>query len=304
MTFASVPSGVITITTDFGHKGQFVGVMKGVILSRHPAARIIDLTNEIVVHWPAEAGFWLSRAHAYFPAGTVHIAVVDPGVGTSREIIAVTAGGHAFLAPDNGLLAPVVSRAADARIVRIESGPMAKLGIQQVSATFHGRDIFAPLAAELAAGHCRPEELGSAVDELVPSWVDEPTVTAHSVSGLVISIDHFGNLITNIEASLLKRFAAPQVQAGGHVFRLERTYGDSRPGDYLALVNSFGVVEIACAEGSAAAGLGLGRGAPVAVREGAPHLAGERKWRRAAVWSAGDAGARSRRRGRASVRRG
>lgn len=271
MSFASAASGVITITTDFGHKGPFVGVMKGVILSRHPQARIVDLTHEIVVHWPAEAGFWLARAHGYFPPGTVHVAVVDPGVGTSREIIAVTVGGHAFLAPDNGLLAPLVARAADARIVRVAAGPMARIGIHNVSATFHGRDIFAPLAAELAAGRVRPEELGETVENLVPSWVEEPTVTAHAVSGVVISIDHFGNLITNIEAAHLKQFAAPQVHSGSHVFPLGRTYGDARPGEYLALVNSFGVVEIACAEGSAAGSLGLGRGAPVAVREGAPH---------------------------------
>jgi len=264
-------SGVITITTDFGHKGPFVGVMKGVILTRYPEARIVDLTHEIVVHWPAEAGFWLTRASGYFPPGTVHIAVVDPGVGTSREIVAVSAAGQVFLAPDNGLLAPVVAKSPDARIVRVGASGLARLGIQNVSATFHGRDIFAPLAAELAAGRCRPEQLGEPVENLIPAWVDEPTVTAHAVSGVVISIDHFGNLITNIDATLLRRFAAPQVHTGNHVFRLARTYGDVRPGEYLALVNSFGVVEIACAEQSAAGGLGLGRGAPVSVREGAPH---------------------------------
>jgi len=105
-------SGVITITTDFGHQGPFVGVMKGCMLTRFPAARIIDLTHEIVVHWPAEAGFWLAHAFGYFPPATVHVAVVDPGVGTARNILAVYAGGHYFLAPDNGLLAPIVSRHA------------------------------------------------------------------------------------------------------------------------------------------------------------------------------------------------
>jgi S-adenosyl-L-methionine hydrolase (adenosine-forming) len=113
------PSGVISITTDFGHQGPFVGVMKGCILSRFAAARIVDLTHEILVHWPAEAGFWLARAFGYFPPGSVHVAVVDPGVGTSRDIVAVLAGSHYFIAPDNGLLAPVVSRASGARIVRL-----------------------------------------------------------------------------------------------------------------------------------------------------------------------------------------
>jgi S-adenosyl-L-methionine hydrolase (adenosine-forming) len=261
------PSGVITITTDFGHQGPFVGVMKGCILSRFPTARIVDLTHEIVVHWPAEAGFWLARAFAYFPPGSVHVAVVDPGVGTSRDIIAVLAGAHYFLAPDNGLLAPVVSRSRDARLVRLTAGKLEHLGVHRPSATFHGRDIFAPVAAELAAGRCALESLGEAVTTLVPSWVDEPAVEARSVTGVVISIDHFGNLITNIDAALIERFRLPLVHAGNHSFALLRTYDDVRPGDYLALINSFGVVEIARAENSAADGLGLSRGAPVVVRD-------------------------------------
>jgi S-adenosyl-L-methionine hydrolase (adenosine-forming) len=260
------PCGVVTITTDFGHQGPFVGVIKGVILTRFPAARIIDLTHEIVVHWPAEAGFWLCRAYGYFPAGTVHVAVVDPGVGTSRDIIAVEAGGHCFLAPDNGLLAPLVSRTSGARIVRLMPAPLARLGVNRPSATFHGRDILAPVAAELAAGRCAPQELGELVDSLVPAWVDEPAIDTHSVTGMVITIDHFGNLITNIEGHLLERFRLPIVHAGNHAFALLRTYGDARPGEYLALINSFGVLEIARAEQSAAEGLGLSRGAPVVVR--------------------------------------
>jgi S-adenosylmethionine hydrolase len=259
--------GVITITTDFGHQGPFVGVMKGCILRRFPQARLIDLTHEIVVHWPAEAGFWLARAFSYFPAGTVHLAVVDPGVGTSRQIIAVRAGGHYFVAPDNGLLAPVVSRARDALIVRVGAPALARLGVQRPSATFHGRDIFAPIAAELAAGRCRVQELGETVSSIVPSWVDEPSVEARSVSGVVITIDHFGNLITNIDAALIERFRLPLVHAGNHSFPLLRTYGDTRPGEYLALVNSFGVVEIARSQNNAAEGLGLSRGAPVVVRD-------------------------------------
>jgi hypothetical protein len=261
------PSGVITITTDFGHQGPFVGVMKGCILTRFPQARIVDLTHEIVVHWPAEAGFWLARAFGYFPAGTVHVAVVDPGVGTTRDIVAVRADDHYFLAPDNGLLAPLVGRAREALIVRVGTVELARIGVQHPSATFHGRDIFAPLAAELAAGRRRLEELGETVSGLVPSWVEEPTVEARSVSGVVITIDHFGNLITNIDAALIERFRLPLVHAGNHSFPLLRTYGDTPPGEYLALVNSFGVVEIARAQESAAEGLGLSRGAPVVVRD-------------------------------------
>ncbi len=263
------PCGVITITTDFGHRGPFVGVMKGRILGRLPGAQIIDLTHEILVHWPAEAGFWLARAFTYFPAGTVHVAVVDPGVGTSRDIVVVSAAEHVFVAPDNGLLAPVVARHPDAAVVRLRPQGLARLGIQHASATFHGRDIFAPMAAELAAGRCTPAELGeaAAADSLVPSWVDEPTVGHDSVSGVIITIDHFGNLISNIDAALIERFRLPLVHAGNHAFPLLRTYGDTRPGEYLALINSFGVLEIARAEQSAAEGLGLSRGAPVTVRD-------------------------------------
>jgi hypothetical protein len=260
-------SGVITITTDFGHQGPFVGVMKGCMLARFPQARIIDLTHEILVHWPAEAGFWLAHAFGYFPAGTVHVAVVDPGVGTSRDILAVHAAGHYFLAPDNGLLAPIVTRAPDALIVRLSAGQLAHIGVLHPSSTFHGRDIFAPVAAELAAGRIQPQALGESVSTLVPAWVDDPAVEARSVSGVVISIDHFGNLITNIEGGLIERFRLPLVRAGNHAFPLLRTYGDARAGEYLALVNSFGVVEIARAEQSAAEGLGLSRGAPVVVRD-------------------------------------
>jgi S-adenosyl-L-methionine hydrolase (adenosine-forming) len=261
------PSGVITITTDFGHQGPFVGVMKGVILSRLAEARIVDLTHEIVVHWPAEAGFWLLRSFRYFPQGTVHVAVVDPGVGTSRDIIVVSAGGHWFLAPDNGLLAPIVGRYRDATVVRLTPQRVAVFGVHSPSATFHGRDIFAPIAAELAAGRCVPADLGERVDTVVPAWVDEPSVEQGAVSGVVITVDNFGNLITNIDRQLIERFRKPAVHAGNHVFPLLRTYGDTQPGQYLALVNSFDVVEIARAEQSAADGLGLGRGAPVVVRE-------------------------------------
>jgi S-adenosylmethionine hydrolase len=196
----------------------------------------------------------------------VHIAVVDPGVGTNRDIIVVQAGGHVFLAPDNGLLAPIISRAQAATVRRLDvAAAMARFGLATPSATFHGRDIFAPVAAEIAAGRVTVADLGPLVTDIVPSWVDEPTVAPDHVAGVVITIDHFGNLITNIEAALIQRFARPLVKTGGHSFPLRRTYGDVRPGEFLALINSFGVVELARAEQSAAEGLGLGRGAPVTV---------------------------------------
>lgn len=262
------PSGVITLTTDFGHRDPFVGVMKGSILTRWPDAKIIDLTHETLVHWPAEAGFWLARSYEYFPRGSVHVAVVDPGVGTRRDIVVVEADGHIFLAPDNGLLAPLTIRVPQFKAHRLDLARFTHLGLAPPSATFHGRDIFGPIAAELASGRMRPAQLGTELLELVPAWVDEPEVSDTQVAGVVITVDHFGNLITNIEAAVLTRFKQPVVRAGNHEFALRRTYGDVQPGEFLALVNAFKVVEIARAEGSATEGLGLGRGTPVTVAEG------------------------------------
>lgn len=260
-------SGVITITTDFGHRGPFVGVMKGVMLARFRDAKIVDLTHEIPVHWPAEAGFWLQRSYYYFSPGTVHVAVVDPGVGTERDIIAAEADRHLFLAPDNGLLAPLLDAVADARVHRVAARALEALALPPPSATFHGRDIFAPLAAELAAGRLEPGDLGPRADDWTPGWLDEPETTAGRVTGVVVTVDNFGNLITNIGEEYLENFERPLIMAGGHSFEVKETYGRSKPGEYLALVNSFGVIEIARAEASAAAGLGLDRGAPVRITE-------------------------------------
>ena len=258
-------SGVITLTTDFGQEGPFVATMKGRILSRYAEARIIDVTHEIVVHWPVEAGFWLARAYPYFPAGTVHVAVVDPGVGTERDIVAVLTDGHVFLAPDNGLLAPVLARARSAKSYRLTARHLERFALGAPSATFHGRDIFAPLAAELAAGRCQPSDLGRESHDLAIGWTDEAEEGPHGVRGVVITIDHFGNLITNIDEGQIGKIARPVVRAGNRAIPMRRTYGEMKPGEYLALINSFGVLEIARAEQSAAEGLGLGRGAPVSV---------------------------------------
>ena len=260
------PCGVITITTDFGHRGPFVGTMKGVMMSRFPNVKLIDLTNETHVHWPAEAGFWLERSYQYFPRGTVHLAVVDPGVGTSREVLLVQGDGHVFVAPDNGLLAGVVERTRGLAIA-VDQARLVAIGIDRLSATFHGRDLFAPLAAELAAGRIAPQSLGTITEDYVPSLIEPPDWRHHELHGVVITTDHFGNLITNIERAELTRFRRPLVRAAGHEIGVYRTYGDVAPGSLLALINSFEVLEIACAEQHAAEILGLGRGGPVVVVE-------------------------------------
>lgn len=261
-------SGVITLTTDFGHKGPFAAVMKGVILSRFPAARVIDLAHDIPAQWPPEAGFWVSRAYAWFPAGTVHVAIVDPGVGTEREILVVDYDGHTFMAPDNGLLAQLLDSAGDARVFRLDPCLLATLHLPEPSATFHGRDIFAPVAAEMAAGRLGVADVGVATRQWTPGWIDEPDVTASAVNGVIVTIDTFGNLISNIDAALIESFREPVARIAGHQIPMRQTYGRARPGEFLALINSFGVVEVARAEGSAAHGLGSERGAPLSIQDG------------------------------------
>jgi S-adenosylmethionine hydrolase len=162
--------------------------MKGMILMRFPAARIVDLTHETLVHWPAEAGFWIARAYRYFPSGTLHVAVVDPGVGTQRDIIVLEHDRHAFLAPDNGLLGTLAS-APGARAYRVDAARLQRFAIVEPSAPFHGRDIFAPLAPSLAAGRTRPA-IGPAPPHRAPMAGIE--VAGQRVIG-VVTLDHFGN---------------------------------------------------------------------------------------------------------------
>ncbi|MEM7467440.1 MAG: SAM-dependent chlorinase/fluorinase [Pseudomonadota bacterium] len=266
MTIQFKPSGVITLTTDFGHRGSFIGTMKGVMLARESSLKIIDLNHEILVHWPAEAGFWLRRSFNYFPTGTVHLAVVDPGVGTDRSVLAVLAEGHVFVGPDNGLLAEIIET-FDATVIRVSEKSLSKSSLKQVSATFHGRDLFSPLAADIASGAISIAELGETTEDYIPSLVEPPEVIGSKVQGVVITSDNFGNLITNIDESLLESFDSPVVLAGGHTLSMSRTYGDVSPGDLLCLVNSAGVLEIACAEQSAIEALNISRGAPVSVEE-------------------------------------
>lgn len=260
-------SGVITITTDFGHKGPFAAVMKGVIIDRYPDAKVIDLAHDIPAQWPPEAGFWVSRAYRYFPKGTVHVAIVDPGVGTERRIVMAELDGHCFIAPDNGLLARLFE-AHDARVYHVEPEKLAHLNLDPPSATFHGRDIFAPIAAEIAAGRVSVSDLGSPASEWTPAWLDEPDVSPGKVSGVIVTVDTFGNLISNIDRSLISDFREPVANIAGQQIGMLQTYGRAEPGTYLALINSFDVVEIAKAEGNASEGLGSDRGAPITVSDG------------------------------------
>ena len=259
-------NGIVTLTTDFGLREPFVGIMKGMMLAHASQLRFIDMAHDVSAFQPVEAGFWLAGALRYFPAGTVHVAVVDPGVGTPRALLAAMANEQVLLAPDNGLLAPLAVRKKIDCIIRIDPTRLVQYGVSDVSATFHGCDVFAPLAAAIAAGRCDPVDLGEEVDSLDQSgW---PATTARAdggVAGVVVAVDRFGNLISNIEATAVVALNSPTVHVGGLRLPLRRTYGDAAPGEYLGLINSFEVLEVARSRGNAAAGLGLAVGAPISA---------------------------------------
>src|SRR4051812_19286460 len=153
-------NGLVTLTTDFGLREPFVGIMKGVMLAHAAHLRFIDMAHEVSAFQPVEAGFWLAGALRYFPAGTLHMAVGDPGVGTERALLVALSSEQALLVPDNGLLAPLAVRRKIDRIFRIDNTRLVQFGVSDVSATFHGRDVFAPLAAAIASGRCKPSDLG------------------------------------------------------------------------------------------------------------------------------------------------
>jgi S-adenosylmethionine hydrolase len=264
-------NGLVTLTTDFGLREPFVGIMKGVMLAHAAHLRFIDMAHDVSAFQPVEAGFWLAGALRYFPAGTVHVAVVDPGVGTPRALLVALANEQAVLAPDNGLLAPLANRRKIDRIIRIDPSRLVQFGVSDVSATFHGRDVFAPLAAALAAGRCAPADLGSEVDTIDQSgWPAILPRADGGVSGVIVAVDRFGNLISNIEAATVVALANPTIQIAGLRLPLRRTYGDSAAGEYLGLINSFEVLEVARSRGSAAAGLNLAVGAPISAVPTAP----------------------------------
>lgn len=260
-----VANGLITLSTDFGSIDPYVGAMKGVILTRYPAARLVDLTHQIPDYQPQLAGFWLARIYRYFAAGTVHLAVVDPGVGTARGMVLLYAASQVFIAPDNGLLEPVARAAADARWRSFSRQDLNHLRLPTPSRTFHGRDIFAPLVAEIASGKQSPETLGRV--EL------RPIATAERMErmghGHIVWVDHYGNLITDIDSGCLERFTSPVLCFRDQQILLRQSYGFAAAGELLGLVNSWGTLEIAVAQGSAQQRLQAQSGDAVWVVEGA-----------------------------------
>ncbi len=258
----------IVLLTDFGFKDSYVGVMKGVIRGICRGAEVIDLSHNIMPQDVAEAAFVLAAAYRYFPEETIFVCVVDPGVGTDRAIVYVRVNDQAFLAPDNGLLSVVVEEAAPSAVRRVTA---ERYFLNEPSTTFHGRDIFAPVAAHLAAG-LEPEKLGPTLRRVRRLRLPRPVRAADgSLRGEIIYIDQFGNLITNMSRAMLERsFEVPlgEVEVTvkrRKVERLSRTYGEAAAGELVALIGSSGYLEVAVNQGSAARFLGCEKGDTVTL---------------------------------------
>ena len=258
------PNRIITLLTDFGHSDVYAGAMKGVILSIAPEARIVDLTQGIPPQNIEVGAMQLAAAAPYFPPGTVHLAVVDPGVGTSRKAIALFENGHVFVGPDNGLLTLAAGPKAKGRLLE---NPRYRL--KSVSPTFHGRDLFAPAAAYLSRG-VDPATLGPAARPKAKLMLPQPYRENGELVGEVIAVDGFGNVVTNVSAAALRKafrdLSGFSVEARGARIRgLSRTYGDRSSGSLVALIGSAGYLEIAEVNGSAVQRLGLSPGEKIVL---------------------------------------
>ncbi len=261
--FRWVPSGIVTLLTDFGLEDAYAGIVKGVILAIHPAARLVDLTHRIPPQDVRRGALVLEAAYAFFPPGTVHLAVVDPGVGGPRRAIAVEADGHCFVGPDNGLLGFCFARPG-ARAVALANPAYYRAGAAGVSRTFHARDVFAPAAAHCAAG-VPIHRFGPSIADPVRLPMPPVRRGRGRVRGEVILADRFGNLLTNVTAADVpgSRAGWRAAVGGRRIDGLVARYGDRPPGGLGALVDSSGRVEIFVRDGSARTRLGVGPGAPV-----------------------------------------
>jgi S-adenosyl-L-methionine hydrolase (adenosine-forming) len=259
-------SPIVTLTTDFGLADSYVGILKGVILRICPNAHLVDLSHLVPPQDIAAGALLLRQAAPYFPSDTIHLAVVDPGVGGSRLPVAVSTDSGTFVAPDNGLLTAVLPlNVAGVRAVHLNR---PQFWMPTLHPTFHGRDIFAPVAAYLAAG-ATLLSVGESIppEDLVRLPWPTPVITTSKIVGAVIYADHFGNLITNIDGSQLVSLGNTHISlARADVGALVRTYGDHCPGEPAAYIGSSGLLEIAVVQCNAAQVLGAGRGTPVAVR--------------------------------------
>lgn len=247
-------SAIITLLTDFGTSDGYVAEIKGRLLRLAPDAGVVDVAHDISPGDVEAAAYVLGRTWRAFPEGTVHLAVVDPGVGTQRRALAAEGGGHRFVAPDNGLLTFVTDRA-----------PLTAVALpvpEGAAPTFHGRDVFAPAAAALARG-AAPATLGAPAGAIARLPWSAARRTATGAVGTVVHVDRFGTLVTNIPGEMIA--AAGRVLVGNRAVPIRRTFGDVAPGEAVAFTGSGGTLEIAVRDGRAAAVLGVGRGTNIRI---------------------------------------
>jgi hypothetical protein len=256
---------IITLTTDFGAGSRYVAATKGVILSINPAARLIDLSHSIP-HQDVRAGaIALAETAPLFPPESIHVAVVDPGVGTARRIVYARIGEQQFVAPDNGLLGRLAAADAPSKIVSLDE---PRFWLPRVSNTFHGRDVMAPVAAHLSLG-LSPDELGRTCDSLRTLPWPEVQKVANRITGEVIEVDSFGNLVTNISREMLADVPTGEtvtVACDEHVtLGIFKTYGEQPPMTLIALIGSSDRLELAIVDENASIMLGVTVGAPVVI---------------------------------------
>jgi S-adenosylmethionine hydrolase len=255
----------ITLTTDFGTGSLYTAAMKGVILSINPAANIVDVSHEVRPQDVRQGSVVLEDATGWFPEGTIHVAVIDPGVGTERAIVYARIGKQDYIAPDNGLLSRLATKTPPERIIRLNR---PEYWLNPVSATFHGRDIMAPAAAHLSLG-LDPQRLGPPVERLAGLHWPKVRQTPSKIEGEVLQIDSFGNLVTNVTAEMLAgRPTDERVCVVCNIYEtwgIFHTYADQPCGTFIALIGSSGRLELAVVGENAAEMLGIEAGSPVVV---------------------------------------
>lgn len=255
---------IITLTTDFGTRDGYVGVMKGVILRINPQVQLVDLTHEIAPQDIWEAAFVLAASYRYFPPGTVHLVVVDPGVGGERKPIVVEAGDWLFVGPDNGVFGLVYRQERAHRVVEIAN---PRFLLPELSHTFHGRDLFAPVAGHLSLG-VDIAQFGPELKGYQQIDFPEPRVGGKRIEAEIIHVDRFGNLITNLSLEFLGKLEGRvlKIVAGDWMISgLSRSYAEVKPGELLAIFDSSDLLEIAENLGNAKKRLGLDRGDTIEV---------------------------------------
>jgi S-adenosylmethionine hydrolase len=257
---------IITLITDFGEASGYVGTMKGVILSINPACNIIDITHQISPQDREEAAFVLKSVHPFFPPDTIHLVIVDPGVGSARKPIIVESSRSWFVGPDNGVFSFIFLEDPPKGVLEITND---RYFLSPVSPTFHGRDIFAPIAAHLSSG-VSIHEIGKELKNFVQLEGLEPEVDQDMLKGRIIFIDHFGNLVSNISQKFFSRIVGKnpfQITVGNRVLRkIYPTYSDAEDGEVLALFGSSQQLEISVRNGNCQRLLNISKGLPVSVQ--------------------------------------